>query len=475
MPTVIDSLVLEIGIDPSKFTKGQQEALGKLRQFEDQAKRSGNEVERNTNKAAESLSMLRGEALKLGAVAIGGGGIAAFVTGLTNTAQALGFLANITGDSVEKLSEWRNAARLGGGSAEGMTAFIAGLNKELNIFQLTGSSQVIPLLRQLNINPFKEGTNELKTMDALLKEIVHNAQLNQASRGTASAFLGMLGMDADTINVMLQGEQAVERYLQRARELGVVTKENAADARAANEAWSELRLTLDNAGNSTLILLHRGLRELKSLWDGGFQIAPGGLNFIQPGSPLDRFLALLGGPKSARSIGGGAVGSGAGGAGGGGGGDTPSGLAAMVASLRAQGFRITSTTGGTHSGGAHGAGLAVDFVPDGGSIPGEAARLRGKLAKMGIDATVLDASKPDSASWTGPHVHVQFNSPAAAARYAEMSRGEGGGGDSSRREVNIGNINIHTSEASAEGIAAGIGAALRATDIAVNANYGPSK
>jgi hypothetical protein len=40
LPTVIDSLFLELGIDVSKFSKDQQKAIAKIQQFESQTKRA---------------------------------------------------------------------------------------------------------------------------------------------------------------------------------------------------------------------------------------------------------------------------------------------------------------------------------------------------------------------------------------------------------------------------------------------------
>ncbi len=153
------------------------------------------------------------------------------------------------------------------------------------------------------------------------------------------------------------------------------------------------------------------------------------------------------------------------------------GAAMFSQQMRNEGHRITSTTGGVHSGAAHGQGLAVDFVPA--DIPGEAKRLRARLAQMGIDAKVIDASTRDSASWTGPHVHMEFANPAAAAKFAEMSAVHGGGGrggssvDNSR-EVTIHSMTVNAPAATAAGIAQGIRPAINAdlNKIVVNANGG---
>ena len=40
MPTIVDSLFLELGVDVSKFSKDQQRALAKIKEFESQTKRA---------------------------------------------------------------------------------------------------------------------------------------------------------------------------------------------------------------------------------------------------------------------------------------------------------------------------------------------------------------------------------------------------------------------------------------------------
>src|ERR1700726_3825309 len=52
MPLVVDSLVVEFGLDPTKFSEGQQEALDKLRKLETGAEDSARNVERSGGRLA---------------------------------------------------------------------------------------------------------------------------------------------------------------------------------------------------------------------------------------------------------------------------------------------------------------------------------------------------------------------------------------------------------------------------------------
>lgn len=124
-----------------------------------------------------------------------------------------------------------------------------------------------------------------------------------------------------------------------------------------------------------------------------------------------------------------------------------SGISSIAQVLAAQGYRITSTTGGTHAGREHGEGRAIDFVPPGGvtDIPSHVSLLRKKLKMLGLDARIIDASTPDSSAWTGPHIHMDFPSPEAEGAFLSKWSGQrlGAGGDRTINQTNNTTINIH--------------------------------
>lgn len=143
----------------------------------------------------------------------------------------------------------------------------------------------------------------------------------------------------------------------------------------------------------------------------------------------------------------------------------------------------------------HARGLALDFtIRDPRNSADVAAQVRKKLEGMGVDARVIDEYLNPSRGSTGGHIHVQFNSADAAQRFSAAQASAGarnaaalGTGaapaasasnvktSTSTAETNINTINVQTQATDAEGIAAGIGGALKnVTAVATQANYGPN-
>lgn len=55
MPTMIDSLVVSLGLDAKAVVKGQKQAEGAFKKVEDGAKRMGEEVDNSSTKAGAAL------------------------------------------------------------------------------------------------------------------------------------------------------------------------------------------------------------------------------------------------------------------------------------------------------------------------------------------------------------------------------------------------------------------------------------
>jgi hypothetical protein len=63
MPTVIDSLVLELGLDPTRFTQQQREAVNGLRSMEQEQLSAGKRIESEARRVGNILTDFRRSAL----------------------------------------------------------------------------------------------------------------------------------------------------------------------------------------------------------------------------------------------------------------------------------------------------------------------------------------------------------------------------------------------------------------------------
>ncbi len=248
--SVIDALVVEVGLDPAKFNQGQKDAVEAHKRVVDEMTTGGRKIEEQGLKISDAFDKLKREAFAITAVFLGGRGVKEFVSDVTHLDAATGRMALVTAMATREMSAWQGAVKQNGGSAESATGAIAGLSGEMSRFMLTGQTGMLPVLNRLGISLF--GVNkEIKTADQLLLELAERTQ--GMDPRTANSFLGMIpGMNQDMINLLIQGRRAVEGYLDEARRAGGTTAESAAAAREYQKELALLDLAATSAGRTLL-------------------------------------------------------------------------------------------------------------------------------------------------------------------------------------------------------------------------------
>lgn len=253
MATVIDTLVVELGLDPAKFTQGQKDALAAFKKTREEAIASGKDIEAQGKKINEFFGTLKREALGLTALFLGGKGIKEFVGYVTNLDASTGRLAKTLNMSTAELSTWMGVAQVTGGTTESMASALHGLSSEVNKFLLTGQGAFLPLFNTLNISLY-DGNKNLKTAGQLFMEI--NKAIQGMDPARASALLSMIpGMNQQTVNTLILGEKTLQKLLVEQKSLSSITEQNARDAQALQKSWVELEQSSTSFGRSVLELV----------------------------------------------------------------------------------------------------------------------------------------------------------------------------------------------------------------------------
>lgn len=252
MPTVIDSLVISLGFDTKDLNKGRKEVDEGFKKTREGAKKTADEVEAAGKRGAAFFSNLRGELLALFAVFTAGKGIKDFIADQVATAAAVSRTGKVIHMTTEELSAWRNVAKMTGGTAEGITGTLQGLVDEFQNFQMTGESSVIPYMRALGVS-FADGRGHMKDMGQFLLEVADRVKGMDPAR--ARAFMQGLKIDPDTINLLLQGRQAVQAMLDEQKRSGNITKEDAEAAKEYQRRWAEVTQASETAGRTMLTML----------------------------------------------------------------------------------------------------------------------------------------------------------------------------------------------------------------------------
>jgi hypothetical protein len=257
--TVIDSLIVTLGLDPTGFTKGQKDAAQTFLKTRDQVTRTGKEIERSSKSSDEFLGKLQSRALSLFAVFSAGRGIKEFFSDIQKTNVAVGRAANLLGTSASKLHAYMGISEQLGGSAAGTAQSIANLNAQLQQMALTGDSSILPYLRSLGIGLEGKDGKLIKVMDLLPKLAKAFHDMHDPAR--AAAIGHGMGLSDDLITVLLKGDKALQEYLADMRKLGVITDEQAQHSTALHRAWTRMTQAFETLGRELADRANPGLED----------------------------------------------------------------------------------------------------------------------------------------------------------------------------------------------------------------------
>lgn len=456
MAHVIDSLLIEIGIDPTRFSKDYKNYLARLNEVKDQTKKQATGIEEHGKKIGETFSSVTNRLLGLVAVFVTARGVSEFVQQIVHTDTALGRLSARVGVGVSALSNWQNAGQLMGGTAEGMANVFDHLNTEIQNFKYTGESSLIPLLRTLSAagGQVVEITQPVNDM---LKNISANlAEIRKTDPRGANYLARLLGADEATAAAIVQGPEALQKFIDKAKALGEVTDKNTKSASQLWETWSSVaQIVTTIARDATTAssdfisgvggTLTRNLINLRHLYKGESLEAFSdqlGQPFRAPKSPFSN-LKWKEGQKGSIQPG-------------------TEMLAAMIQGAIPDLNQFTAGNDAFHKGlsSGHNKGLALDFTLTGGSAEKyrntveKLQALYGTEASFGYHPTGFSGSTAD-------HIHAAFASEAAAARF----------GSQHNETVNISTVNINVGSGDPEKIKAALLAAGRQR-LAAQANSG---
>lgn len=231
MPTIIDSLVIRLGLDSSDFNSGRGRVDAGLRQTEVAA-----------NRTAKAIGQFL-------AVIGGSFAIKRFVENSIDAAAGLGRLSQSLNTSVSDISAWSQASELAGGSADGLQSTMSMLSRAQTELMLTGTTGLIPYLSALGIGLSGAG-GKAKPINDLMLEL--SDKFSAMDSMTAINFAQMMGIDAGTMQLLMQGRAEVERVIAQQKQFGAITRQQAEDAKKLKTATISLGQTFDALGRDLL-------------------------------------------------------------------------------------------------------------------------------------------------------------------------------------------------------------------------------
>lgn len=226
MPTIIDSLVVTLGLDSSGFKKGQTEVKKGLDDTRKNADQTAKDMEAAGKRAASFFGSIRTELLALVGVTLSAQGIKTFITNMTSDLMRLGIESRALDISAKSLDGWERAAAAAGSTAERMTGTLGNFQKTLTNIR-TGGGQDDPLFGALASFAGATGANfdyQNDNAEKIMRKIASN--WGKLSKDAQRRFGGMFGFDNATQQGLSNGSlvQDADRFAKMSRATDEATR-----------------------------------------------------------------------------------------------------------------------------------------------------------------------------------------------------------------------------------------------------------
>ncbi len=226
MPTIIDSLVVTLGLDSSGFKKGQKEVKKGLDDTRKNADQTAKDMEAAGKRAASFFGSIRTELLALVGVTLSAQGIKTFITNMTSDLMRLGIESRALDISAKSLDGWERAAAAAGSTAVRMAGTLGNFQKTLTNIR-TGGGQDDPLFGALASFAGATGANfdyQNDNAEKIMRKIASN--WGKLSKDAQRRFGGMFGFDNATQQGLANGSlvQDADRFAKISRATDEATR-----------------------------------------------------------------------------------------------------------------------------------------------------------------------------------------------------------------------------------------------------------
>jgi hypothetical protein len=278
MPTVIDSLVVLLKLDPSEFTEGQKKAAADLQAFADKSgaafdkmsekQKKGSDAETKQAKErlagnkviAESYKAITDSVLGWATAVISTAAIVDFAKNTTQMDASLGRFAERLDLNKDQLALWvgmlNNVTGNTQASAKSVQQSADALNNVRQAYML-GDVSKTGVVQALGLS-MTDLQDPLVALDKIHKNLVAMHMSNRVS----TPLLQSLGIDTQTISVLQRGNQEYGDWMDAARRSVPATKEAMQAAEDATRAWGQFDGALNGLANDILVHVLPGLSGL---------------------------------------------------------------------------------------------------------------------------------------------------------------------------------------------------------------------
>jgi hypothetical protein len=242
--TVIDSLVVLLGLDASNYKKGRETAEKETSETARKAKESADAITKSLTEVGRTIA-----GLFLGFESASGFG--KWLRGLNSGEAALGRVATNIGLSAHELNKWGLAvAQVSGSTAQDAQAAFVQLTDEAQKFFVTGeASPLINTLRQYGV-ALKDSSGHLRNQGEILEELADKTAVY--GHEYQNFAFKQAGLSQGEINYLTQSKKLREDELRLAEQNNNVNDDSVRKAQELERYWSNIRQQVEAVGQAIL-------------------------------------------------------------------------------------------------------------------------------------------------------------------------------------------------------------------------------
>lgn len=247
MPTMIDSLLISLSLDPSNFVKGQRDAVASMGKTKEASVKSAKETETAVRGMADGVGAATRQVLTLFAVLAGARSLKDFVSDVVSSDTALGNLARTLGVAPSTVSSFAMAVERSGGSVSEATASFQSLNDAVNELKTTGNSALLPLFAKLkSASGVQIDLN--KGTRATILDLAEALSKLAAKDPSMAGYLGRQITGSTSVTAFLEQGRANAQAAMDATDKYAPTPEQIAAQQKLTASWNALSQAITSVG-----------------------------------------------------------------------------------------------------------------------------------------------------------------------------------------------------------------------------------
>jgi hypothetical protein len=265
MATVIDSLLIELGLDNKKFSAAAKQSINNLRKLEAQARKSFKSTQNEANNLEDSFGKAKDALLSLGVSLVGFKGLTNLAQQVTTVNADISRTASRFKMSAAELSAWGQLMKSVGGTAEDFTSSMQAVDASIANIKLKGSAAIFENLAQLQragadirqiFNP-QTGKFDWEELADQVKYLVSIGKEQEAF-----ITLSDMGITEKYFQVLKKGGDEVRRMRSELERLQGVNEKNSKQAEELQEKWGKVSTAFGGAANQIMNQLYPSLGKL---------------------------------------------------------------------------------------------------------------------------------------------------------------------------------------------------------------------